>query len=150
MADIPDRRKRTAPSEERRGVLSDRIRQTSARYAEAAKALQDAEAEFARSLLEAYNEGMTWAQVAAAAGLATPGQARARAERAMTAEQLSPSRRRRSTTAQKDGTTPGVSVAEAARRLGRSRSTIYQMLDDGRLRQVVDPLGRARVLLDDP
>ncbi|MEP7736988.1 helix-turn-helix domain-containing protein [Nocardioides sp. 31GB23] len=148
MAGTPDRRKRAAPSEERRVALTERIQETSARYDAAAKALQDAEKEFARSLLDAYLEGMTWAQVAAAAGLATVGQARARAESAMTAEQLSPSRRR-SAALQREGSTQGVSVAEAARRLGRSRSTIYQMLDDGRLVQVLDPLGRARVLLDD-
>lgn len=43
----------------------------------------------------------------------------------------------------------GVSVAEAARRLGVNVSTVYRRIDQGQLRSVADERGRTRVLLDD-
>ena len=141
------RRNRQVLSENRLKEVAAGIRDVAARYQRVAAEFERAEREYAEALLAAHHEGLTWAEVAAAAGLENAGQARLRAEKAMTPGEISPSRRRRDA-----ASTPpepvGVSVAEAARRLGVADSTVYARIDRGEIASTVDDLGRTRVLLD--
>ncbi len=124
------------------------VRAIAERYEAAARALAAVEDEYAATLLAANRDGLTWEEVARAAGLRTANQARARAERAMGVTEVSPSRRRAGAR-NAPVELPGVSVAEAARRLGVARSTVYDRIDRGELATTPDHLGRTRVLLPD-
>lgn len=146
MREVPARRKRTPPDPARSQDLAASIAEAAAQQASAARAVAEAEHRYAETMLAAYREGMSWAAIAAAAGLASGDQARVRAERAMSDDEISPSRRRR-TSSRPRPSAPGVSVAEAARTLGVARSTIYDRIDRGELTSTVDALGRTRVLL---
>lgn len=109
---------------------------------------QAVEAAYAEALLEGYRDGMTWKEVAQAAGLESEGQARIRAERAMGGE-VSPSRRRKAAKAVPAPEPPGLSVAAAAKQLGVAPSTVYARVDRGEIKSVTDSLGRTRIILDD-
>lgn len=107
----------------------------------------------AQAMYEAYKAGHTWGEIASAAGLASPKTARSRAERAMDAVDLSPSVRWRQThgdaVPRPRPTPPGISISEAARRLGITRNTVYAWIKNGKLTSTADDAGRPRVLLDD-
>ncbi|RYC10551.1 excisionase family DNA-binding protein [Nocardioides zhouii] len=110
-------------------------------------------AALAQAMYEASKAGHTWGEIARAAGLASPKTARSRAERAMDAADLSPSVRWRH--AHGDAVprpapeSPGISVTEAARRLGITRNTVYAWINNGKLQSAEDHAGRPRVLLDE-
>ena len=136
------------PSDERGRELQDVIRTIAEERREAVEALRLVEERFARALLAAHDEGLSWSAVAEAAGLATAENARERAQRVMSEEELSPSRRRAGGQPNGDAR-PGLGVYEAAKVLGVSPSTVYSRIDRGELDTVTDPLGRTRVILDD-
>lgn len=131
-------------------MLQEEIRSKFARLAEHERVFRAAEREVYEFLLDLHRSGMTWAQIAEAAGLSSASQARVRVERVMPPEELSPSRRRKTgAPASPVQESPGISVAEAARRLKVAASTIYARIDRGQLKATKDALGRTRVVLDD-
>lgn len=135
-----------SPTKERAAELEKALEGVAAEYDQAVQALQQAEEKYSRTLLAAYREGLSWAAVAKATGLKDGNQARLRAERAMTDEEISPSRR---PSAKDRASAPGVSVSEAATRLGVARSTVYDRIDRGELEATTDQLGRTRVIMPD-
>lgn len=127
--------------------MRDEIRSVAERYEALLRDFRAAETAYAETLLKANREGMTWKEVAQAAGLDSENQARVRAERAMTDDEISPSRRRKP--AGPRIASPGLSVSAAAEKLRVSRSTIYNRIDRGELESVTDHLGRTRVFLQE-
>lgn len=113
---------------------------------------REAASELARVMHTAHERGCTWTQIAQQAGLGSPNTARTRAERAMDPADLSPSvrwRQERSHAPRPKPEAPGVSVTEAAKRLGITRHTVYAWINQGKLRSAADEAGRPRVLLDE-
>jgi excisionase family DNA binding protein len=129
--------------------LRNRIRSTTRRAEQSLERAKADELAAAKAMLDAYRDGMPWDQVAEAAGLETGNQARLRAMRAKDEDELPPSRRRRTADPADDAQVLGVSVEEAAKRLGVTRPTVYRRIDRGELQAVSDAQGRTRVLLDD-
>ena len=114
------------------------------KVAEAANAIREREAELARLqeefdtlLLEAHDAGLTWVALAEAGALERPEEARDRAFRSPAAQQP----------IVKGYRPQGVTVQEAASRLGVTRLTVYTRIMLGQLKAVADPSGRTRVLL---
>lgn len=129
--------------------------------ATAAATLRTAEAErdaarltFARALTLAHASGMTWTAVAEAAGLESAENARTKAREgrdvltAALRRQLAAANTRPEPLPEKT-TDPGLSVSEAAARLGVTRQTVYNRIQAGVLRFTENEAGRPRVLLDD-
>ena len=127
------------------------------RVAEAARALRDVEdlhrssaATLAEALLEAHQGGFSWSEVARAAELGSAETARIRAYRAKDANDLPPAmrwRRERGSAPRPESSKPGLSVTEAANRLGVSRKTVFAWIRVGKVDSVTDDAGRTRVLL---
>ncbi len=106
----------------------------------------------AEALLAAHEGGFTWAEIARAADLGSAETARIRAYRARDDEEVPPSlrwRRQRGSAPRSTPEVPGVSITEAAKRLGISRQTVYVWLRSGKLNATTDEAGRTRVLLAD-
>ena len=96
--------------------------------------------------------GFTWSEVAQAADLGSAETARIRAQRAKEAPDLSPAlrwRREHGAAPRPTTSAPGISVTEAAKKLGVSRKTVYARIRSGRLQTATDEAGRTRVVLDD-
>lgn len=113
---------------------------------------QEGSSALAHAMYAAHQHGHTWSEIARAAELASPTTARTRAERAMPPEELSPSvrwRMERGNAPREKTTPPGISVSDAAKRLGVTRHTVYAWIDKGKLTATADEAGRTRVLLDD-
>lgn len=104
------------------------------------------------TLLAAHEGGFTWSEIARAADLGSAETARGRAYRARDTDDIPPSlrwRRERGRTPRPDPASPGVSVTEAARRIGISRDTVYAWMRNGKLPTTTDEAGRTRVLLEE-
>jgi excisionase family DNA binding protein len=104
------------------------------------------------TLLAAHEGGFTWSEIARAADLGSAETARGRAYRARETDDIPPSlrwRRERGRTPRPDSERPGVSVTEAAKRLGVSRDTVYARMRNGKLKTTTDDAGRTRVLLEE-
>lgn len=113
---------------------------------------RESAAELSRAMYDARHDGYSWTEIAIAAGLDSPKTARSRAERAMDTASLSPSvrwRRERGRAPRPREEPPGVSVTEAAERLGVARRTVYNRISRGELETTTDEAGRTRVLLED-
>ena len=149
MRPAHSKRDRVPPTEKRAQELRDDIRTAVEKYEALLIEFRAAETAYAQALLNANREGLTWKEVAQAAGLDSENQARVRAERAMTDEEISPGRRRRKDASPRPQA-PGVSVMVAAGLWGVSRTTIYKMIDQGDLETVTDHLGRTRVVSEPP
>jgi excisionase family DNA binding protein len=129
------------------------------RVADAAQALRHAEdqhrttaAQLAEALLAAHQGGFTWSEVARAADLGSAETARIRAYRAKETEDLPPAlrwRRERGSASRPTSSPPGVSVTDAAKKLGVSRKTVYARVRSGKLAATTDEAGRTRVLVED-
>lgn len=120
---------------------------------EAEARLREAHAEMAVALNDAHDVGLTWAEIASAAGLSSPQNARFRAQRGRRPEEQTVWFRWRAehgrTSRPPVEPAPGMSVTQAAERYGVSRQTIYEWLKSGRLQGTKDARGRTRVLPDD-
>src|SRR5690606_7681238 len=118
--------------------------------ARAEETLRRAHLDLARGLNTAHDAGLTWNEVAAAAGLGSGQNARFRAQRGLPADEQNPSFRWRAERGREPRPprppAPGISVTEAARKYGVSRQTIYARIADGRLAATTDADGRTRVL----
>lgn len=135
---------------------SDRLIQD---VSDAARSLRDAEDQHRESarrlsdtLLAAHEGGYTWSEIARAADLGSAETARGRAYRARETDDIPPSlrwRHERGRTPRPDTDRPGLSVTEAAKRLGISRDTVYAWIRSGKLNFTPDDAGRPRVLLED-
>ena len=144
----------TEPADEDQ-VLQERLIR---RVAEAARELRQAEdrhrasaSALAEALLAAHGAGFTWSEVARAADLSSAETARIRAQRAKEAPDLSPAlrwRRDHGSAPRPTTSSPGVSVTDAAKKLGVSRKTVYVWIESGRLQTATDEAGRTRVLLE--
>jgi excisionase family DNA binding protein len=104
------------------------------------RAAQD-EQVLAETMLRCFQAGLAWQQIAdsaAPAGISSAEAARLKAKGAseVAAPVLNSEPR-------------GISVAEAAKRLGVQRATVYRRIDKGELRAVVDEAGRTRVILEE-
>lgn len=145
----------TEPAEGDQGLQERLIK----RVAEAARELRHAEDQhratasaLAEALLAAHSAGFTWSEVARAADLGSAETARIRAQRAKEAPDLSPAlrwRREHGAAPRPTTSAPGISVTEAAKKLGVSRKTVYARIRSGRLQTATDEAGRTRVVLDD-
>lgn len=106
----------------------------------------------ANALLSANAGGVTWARLTELTGFNSPATTRMRAQRAKNVSELNPSLRWR---VEQGGAPrpakpkPGLSISEAAHRLGISRTTVYARIQRGELRSVSDDAGHPRVLLDE-
>lgn len=112
---------------------------------------REAATDLSQAMYDARQDGHSWTEIAFAAGLDSPKTARSRAERAMDADDLSPSvrwRRERGRAPRPKETPPGLSVTEAAERLGVSRRTVYNRIARGDLKTATDEAGRTRVVLE--
>jgi len=124
-----------------------RVRAAAGRLEATEASQREAAADFASALYDAHRLGLTWVELAQAAGLASPETARSRAERSESAGH----RRARGHASGPDfdeaTLAATVSVAEAAATLRVSRPTVYAWASSGRL-QVVrnESNGRIRVL----
>lgn len=108
--------------------------------------------QFAEALLAARESGSTWTRLTEVAGLNSPATTRMRAQRAKDVEDLSPSLRWRvefGSPRRQHMEKPGISISEAARRMGISRNTVYARIKRGQLESVTDGAGHPRVLLDE-
>ena len=148
MAGAQSRRDRVRPDDGHARALTESIKRIAQRRQKVADELEAVDREYAETLLKAYRDGLSWAEVAKAAGLRTGNQARMRAERAMSDAEIAPSRRRAGAPASRPAP-PGISVAEAAERLGVAQSTVYERVDRGEINATTDALGRTRILFDD-
>lgn len=104
------------------------------------RAAQD-EQVLAETMLRCFQAGLAWQQIAdsaAPAGISSAEAARLKAKGAseVAAPVLNSEPR-------------GISVAEAAKRLGVQRATVYRRIDKGELKAVVDEAGRTRVVLEE-
>jgi excisionase family DNA binding protein len=114
--------------------------------------LRDAHLALAEELNRAHAAGLTWAEVADAAGLGSAQNARFRAQRGRPPEEQQPSFRWRAERGREPRPprpeSPGMSVKEAAERYDVTRQTIYGWIRAGRLKSVTDADGRIRILGD--
>lgn len=99
----------------------------------------------------AHQAGCSWPEIGAALGI-TPEQARWRWRYGK--GDAAPSIRKKKgdkTAAPRPakGSGPGLSVAEAAEKLGRSKALVYRQIADGTLESTLDSAGYKRVLLDE-
>lgn len=133
-------RGRLTPSEAT--ALTERVEQAARQVVEARTEAKDRERALALTMHECFAAGLSWQQIADSAGPAGIFSAEAARLKAKAAVQ------------EGKGASPatadvaGVSVAEAARRLGIERTTVYRRIDKGEVRTVVDARGRTRVILD--
>ena len=131
-----------------------RLADLASRVQEAEARLREAHADLGAALNEARDVGLTWVEIASAAGLGSPANARFRAQRGRRPEDQTASFRWRAehgrTPRPPVEPSPGMSVTEAAEQHGVSRQTIYEWLKSGRLRGVKDARGRTRVLPEQP
>jgi excisionase family DNA binding protein len=120
---------------------------------EAEARLREAHAEMAGALNDAREVGLTWAEVASAAGLGSPQNAWFRAQRGRRPEDQAAAFRWRAEHGRAPrppvDPAPGISVTQAAERYGVSRQTIYEWLKSGRVQGAKDARGRTRVLPED-
>ena len=141
-------------SDDARAEAVRRLRALAAQIDEAEARLASAHSEMVGALNEARDIGLTWAEIASAAGLGSPQNAWFRAQRGRRPEDQSASIRWRAehgrTPPPPVEPSPGMSVTEAAEQYGVSRQTIYEWLKSGRLRGVKDARGRTRVLPEQP
>lgn len=134
-----------------RDALS-RVTKKASRLSEVEELHRTSAADLSQAMYDARQDGHTWTEIAMAAGLDSPKTARSRAERSMDAADLSPSvrwRRERGRAPRPKVTPPGLSVTEAAERLGVTRRTVYNRIANGKLTTTTDQSGRTRVILDD-
>lgn len=137
----------------RSGQLIGNVSDAARRLREAEDRHRSSATLLAEALLAAHDGGFTWAEIARAADLGSAETARIRAYRARDDEEVPPSlrwRRQRGSAPRATPDVPGVSITEAAKRLGVSRQTVYVWLRSGKLNATTDEAGRTRVLLDGP
>ena len=140
------------PKDPRASESLSRVSAKAARLSEVEDLHRQSAAELSQAMFVARQEGYTWTAIAIAAGLDSPKTARSRAERAMDPSDLSPSvrwRHQRGRAPRPKETPPGLSVTEAAERLGVTRRTVYNRIAKGDLQTATDAAGRTRVLLDE-
>jgi len=102
--------------------------------------------------LQARREGATWGQIAESLGYGTAARAQQVVDpRVREGKKAADRARRASERAPQSASTPlpGISVAEAARRAGVSRATVYARIKAGRY-QGVEVAGKTRVLAGPP
>lgn len=95
----------------------------------------------AETMLRCFQAGLAWQQIAdsaAPAGISSAEAARLKAKGA--SEVVAPAL---------NSEPRSISVAEAAKRLGVQRATVYRRIDKGELKAVVDEAGRTRVVLEE-
>lgn len=135
-----------------RDVSMQKVTEAAARLARADEAQREASAELARAMYDAHKSGHTWSEIASGAGLASPHTARTRTRQVLDPSELTPSelwRQERGLAPRPKADPPGISVSEAARRLGVTRNTVYAWIKSGKLQSARDETDRPRVLLDD-
>lgn len=128
-----------------------KVTEAAARLARAAEAQREASADLARAMYDAHKSGHTWSEIASGAGLASPHTARTRTRQVLDPSELTPSelwRQERGLAPRPKTDPPGISVTEAARRLGVSRNTVYAWIKNGKLQSVRDESKRPRVIMD--
>ena len=126
-----------------------RIESAAQRYERSLERLRADELAYDQALLDAYREGVTWSEIAQAAGLKSANQARLRAMRARDVDERPPSRRPGRDVNAGQRPLPGMSADEAAKELGISPPTVYRSIDRGELTAIPDAQGRTRVLRDE-
>lgn len=129
-----------------------KVTEAAAHLARAEESQREASAALARAMYDAHKSGHTWSEIASGAGLASPHTARTRTRQVLDPSELTPSerwRQERGLAPRPKTAPPGVSISEAARRLGVTRNTVYARIRNGKLRTATDEAGRPRVLLDD-
>ncbi len=105
------------------------------------RAAQD-EQVLAETMLRCFQAGLAWQQIADSAAPAGISSAEAARLKAKGASELAAG-------ASGSAEPVGVSVVEAARRLGIERRTVYRRIDRGEMKAVVDAQGKTRVILDE-
>lgn len=121
------------------------LREAEDRHQRAARVLADA-------LLSANEGGVTWARLTELTGFNSPATTRMRAQRAKNVSELNPSLRWRvehGGAPRPSKPKPGLSISEAAQRLGVSRTTVYARIQRGELQSVTDDAGHPRVVLEE-